>query len=86
MVCNRCGAEEDSIRMQKRLERGVDLLCRSCVAKPAKTVSSPFGKCLPWHGAFDLADNPLDDDGNPYLPGARICNHSDCVNRDHIIE
>lgn len=86
MVCVRCGAEETSTRMEKLVARRLPLLCRSCAAKPAKTITGPLGKCLPWAGLFDLEDNPLNDDGSYYLPGKRRCEHSDCVSRDHVIE
>lgn len=86
MFCMRCGIREDSIRMTKRSERGTELLCRSCVARPAKTISGAFGKCIPWHGNFDAQDNPLNPDGTRFRPGKRICSHRDCVSLDHIIE
>lgn len=82
----RCGIEENSVRMTKRHERRNELLCRSCIAKPAKTISGPLGKCFPWNGNFDVMDNPLNKDGTKFRPGVRTCGHADCVNLDHIIE
>lgn len=29
---------------------------------------------------------PVDDDGNPVLPGFRVCGHLDCVNSEHVRE
>jgi hypothetical protein len=72
--------------MQKRFERRVDLLCRSCVAKPAKTVQTAFGRCIPWHGDFDAQDHPLNPDGSKFLPGERLCGYRDCCNREHITD
>jgi len=69
--------------MAKRRDRHVELLCRSCCAKPAKTIAGPLGKCIPWHGDFDEADNPLLD-GELFLPGDRACRNRDCVNREHV--
>lgn len=40
--------------------------------------------CITHTGWFDDDDNPLDDQGQPYLQGARFCKHRDCVNPDHI--
>lgn len=50
-------------------------------------VNSEKGKCIPWHGYF-ATDwvTPVDEEGQPYLPGIRTCGHSDCVNVAHIIE
>jgi len=71
--------------MMKRRDRHVELLCVSCCAKPAKTIVGPLDtKCIPWHGEFDLNDNPLTDDGHELMPGVRLCGHSDCVNREHL--
>lgn len=84
MVCLKCGYEDDSGHIAKRVERGSSQTCSSCRARPAKTVDGPHGKCKPWHGAFDQDDNPLDDHGNQVLPGFRKCGHSDCIEQEHI--
>jgi hypothetical protein len=39
--------------------------------------------CIPWRGEFDEDDNPIKA-GQLYLPGARVCNHKDCVQSSHI--
>lgn len=77
ILCLRCGGRLDNRRRK-------DDFCSSCKMKPAKTV--PFGDdvCIPWRGDFDEVDNPLQG-GSLYLPGVRVCNHSDCVNPNHII-
>jgi hypothetical protein len=69
--------------MDKRKDRHLEPLCRSCCSKVAKTVTTAYGKCIPWHGDFDKQDNPMLE-GELYLPGERLCKCSDCVNRDHI--
>jgi hypothetical protein len=61
------------------------VLCQSCRTRRAITVTDGEFKCLPWHGRFapDLT-TPLDDLGEPVLPGTRICRNLDCVNPEHI--
>ena len=29
--------------------------------------------------------NPIDEQGNLYLPGERVCGNKDCVNKTHIV-
>ena len=41
-------------------------------------------ECLAWGGDFDKKDNPVLD-GVLYLPGVRLCSHTDCVRVDHIV-
>lgn len=85
MLCQRCGVNENSTRMEQRKARGSALLCVSCAAKPAKTVKTDYGICEPWQGRFDDYDNPLTDAGILYRPGFRKCGKTDCVNVEHII-
>lgn len=75
---------DDTNRLAKRKERGADLLCESCCARPAKSVRTAYGKCLPHHGAFDQFDNPIDFNGRPIKPGFRLCGYADCVAVSHI--
>jgi len=50
-----------------------------------KTVDSKLGKCVPWHGYFAEDDStPVDDMGEAYLPGQRLCGNNDCVEKTHI--
>lgn len=50
-----------------------------------KTVDSKLGKCLPWHGYFASDEStPVDDTGEPYLPGVRLCGNNDCIEKSHI--
>lgn len=39
--------------------------------------------CKPHTGLFDDFDNPLDEQGKPFMPGIRICLKSDCVEPTH---
>lgn len=79
--CYRCGFAWN-VAQQKRGKK--DLLCASCRAKPASIIQYGSDKCIPWSGDFD-SDNvtPLLNN-EPYLPGKRICGHSDCVAVNHI--
>ena len=68
----------------------VDGLCASCTATPAKeyVAYTRDGKklwCRPWQGEFDDQDRPVKD-GELYLPGDRLCGHSDCVSKAHIVQ
>lgn len=78
--CERCGVRWDATNARKNVK-----LCSSCRARPARTVHSDFGKCQPWRGMFGADEStPVDDDGQPVLPGFRRCGNADCMNRDHI--
>ena len=81
ITCERCGYEwtVNSIRRNSRL-------CTSCRARKVQTVHTKEGKCIPWHGRFaEDQITPIDDDGNPVLPGIRICHHYDCCAPSHVI-
>lgn len=41
-------------------------------------------ECISHTGLYDDLDNPLTDDGQPYLPGNRLCGNRDCVQLAHI--
>lgn len=43
-----------------------------------------MSNCITHTGNFDNWDNPLDDQGKPFMPGIRLCMHSDCVNPTHL--
>ena len=43
-----------------------------------------MSNCISHTGQFDDFENPLDDQGNLFLPGLRLCLHSDCVNPTHL--
>jgi hypothetical protein len=85
MFCDRCGYEDTSGLLEKRVDRGASKTCPSCRARPTSIVKTKFGDCLPHQGEFDDDDNPLDDQGNLLMPGLRTCNASDCLNPEHIL-
>jgi len=85
MVCIRCGYEDASGHIAKRVERGSTQTCQSCRARPAEKVDSNYGKCRPWHGEFDEHENPVDRFGKLYKPGVRLCMNADCVEVTHIV-
>ena len=85
MVCSRCGIEDASGALEKRVERGASRVCQDCRARPAKVVRTAYGECWPHHGEFDEDDNPLDDFGLKLFDGIRKCGKKDCVNPEHIV-
>lgn len=86
MECERCGVVEDTKAMQKYFGRTEKALCESCRFTRRNKIKNADGSvCHPWHGVFDDDDNPLDDQGNIYLDGVRVCRHKDCVNPEHIV-
>jgi hypothetical protein len=79
--CERCGMEWQVASIRRKV-----ILCQSCRAKKVQTVQSPHGKCLPWAGHFAADEvTPVDDEGQPVLPGVRACGKADCVSPRHII-
>lgn len=60
------------------------LYCRDC-RRSEREIDYGFTEpCKPWSGDFDDDDNPMQN-GLPYLPGDRICQHKDCVQKSHIL-
>jgi len=49
----------------------------------AKSIQYGSERCVPWHGDFNEFDEPMVGD-NLFMPGKRICGHSDCVNGEHL--
>lgn len=86
VFCDRCGVADENNQLAKRIERGRPALCSSCLAKPMRSVVTGYGVCRPWHGDFDDDDNPLDDEGQLYRAGVRLCRKRDCVERSHIVD
>jgi hypothetical protein len=43
-----------------------------------------MSNCISHTGLFDDWDNPVDDKGQLFMPGLRLCLHSDCVNPTHL--
>ena len=85
MICSKCGRDDTTGALDKRVERGASRICADCRAKPAFKVVTDYGICIPHHGDFDERDNPLTKDGELLLAGFRKCFKSDCVNPEHII-
>jgi hypothetical protein len=86
ITCERCGYE--SITSSRNLYRQTNLkLCQSCKSTQANTVVKNGLACTPHRGEVDLNTMaPLNNEGEPYLPGYRICGMADCVNRSHILK
>ena len=82
VICERCG-----FKWLVNSTRKPNSLCSSCRAKRVQTVQNKEGKCYPWHGHF-AADmvTPIAEDGEPILPGVRLCGNLDCVNPSHVKE
>jgi hypothetical protein len=79
-TCNRCG-----FIWNIRQPRFVDGLCSSCLAKQEKVLRTGRLACQPWQGRFARDDvTPVNQNGEPVLPGHRLCKNSDCVNPKHI--
>lgn len=85
MVCSRCGLEDLTGSLEKRVERGASRVCANCRARPQTKIETKYGTCIPHQGEFDEHDNPIDNYGRLILPGYRKCQASDCMNPEHII-
>jgi len=81
ITCHRCGYEwtVNTIRRNPNL-------CTSCRARKVQTVHTKRGKCIPWHGNYAPDQiTPVDDYGNPVMPGTRVCGNQDCVAPSHCV-
>jgi len=79
-TCYRCGFVRS--RQQPTF---VDGLCSSCSSLTEKALKPRRSSCKPWTGNFAPDDvTPLHPNGQPVLPGPRVCGYSDCVNPKHI--
>ena len=74
--CRRCGITWEDSAVRKNSD-----LCVSCRARKKQKIDG----CIVWHGHFaeDMI-TPVDEDGEPVLPGKRLCNRIDCVAPNHI--
>ena len=82
LTCRRCGFTE-FVPADKRKRQ--DELCADCRRRPAKTINYGLSKsCKPHQGQFDKEDNPVEL-GKLFMPGKRICKHSDCIEPAHIV-
>jgi hypothetical protein len=97
--CVWCGREINKDIVCKRKQRKDEQpdQCKDCrdVRKPADTsrfrkvvrTHPKLGKieCRAWNGEIDDNWNPIDENGELYRPGERICGAKDCVDIHHII-
>jgi hypothetical protein len=89
IACTRCGIEIPHNTIAKRVSRGnTDGRCRDCVATESGkgTNARSSDQCSPWLGEIDLDTlQPLKANGEPHMPGVRVCGHADCCNRSHVV-
>ena len=94
-TCPQCGIEFDMDVIHKRRARGdMDTLCRDCRDtapgwRLKLAITHPIlGRieCRPYRGDLDENWNPIDEHGNLFMPGERICGHKDCVAKKHILQ
>jgi hypothetical protein len=88
ILCPRCGAEagSENTMTARRIRGRLDTLCASCSASPAKSLTYNGEKCIPWQGEVDYDSmQPVDEHGEPYMPGNRLCGHQDCVRPEHVL-
>ena len=90
--CWQCGQKVPYTIWAKRRERGKTDWdkCRDCTAKPSnavRTIHPVLGViiCYPYIGELDDLWRPIDDSGQLFLPGERLCGLKDCVNRNHVM-
>ena len=98
-ACTRCGALILKAIVSKRRERKDQYAdeCKDCrdVRKYTETyffrkvvrTHPKLGKieCLAWSGDIDENWNPIDENGELYRPGERICGAKDCIDIHHVI-
>lgn len=98
-VCVWCGNWISKFAYVKRVERHLPDadVCKDCRdIRKAEKLSSRINKrtvhpelgvlyCVIWK--YELNDDwlPIDDEGNLFMPGVRICGFKDCVNSEHVI-
>ncbi len=79
-TCTRCG-----FVWKKSEPRFVNGICSSCTALKGRPLQPRRSTCQPWTGRFASDDiTPVDNLGQPHLPGPRLCKNADCVNPKHI--
>lgn len=91
VACTRCGIDVLRNTVAKRAARGqADGYCRDCRATEfgkGGTNSRGVDICTPWRGHVDLDTmQPLNDKGEPHMPGIRTCGNADCCNKRHVID
>lgn len=97
-ACVWCGNWISKDTYQKRLGRKLDdpNVCKDCRdTRKSVSLAKRYEKnwfhptlgriyCYLWSDELDEDWQPIDDEGNLYLPGVRICGLKDCVNSNHI--
>ena len=92
IACVRCGQSIPVSTWVKRLARKTDNwdTCKDCLSvNPIKHIQYKHPTlgyifCYPHQGEVDDLFRPLDEAGNLFRPGERICGHKDCINVKHI--
>jgi hypothetical protein len=98
-ACVWCGNWITKFAYTKRVGRDLPdaNVCKDCrdVRKAAslgsrinkKTVHPELGVlyCAIWRFELNEDWHPIDDEGNLFMPGLRICGLKDCVNSEHVI-
>lgn len=98
-ACTRCGAWIIRDIVSKRKQRNDQYAdeCKDCrdVRKYTDTYwlrtvirqHPTLGRieCLAWNGELDDDWRPIDENGDLYRPGERICGAKDCVSLHHVI-
>jgi len=95
VYCTRCGQSQSFEQVYKRkLRNAVNAeWCRDCrddrteIRRDYKWVHPVLGRISCWLWIFELNDdwNPIDENGELYRPGKRLCGLKDCVRQTHII-
>jgi hypothetical protein len=84
--CSQCGQDISRNVLEKRIARGSnETRCKDCSARPVEYLSYRDFTCKPWQGEFDWDLMVPVDEGQPFMPGYRLCGHADCVFKSHII-
>jgi len=92
IFCKQCGIIVPYLVWYKRKGRNQPNWdhCKDCIATPRKleiSIHPKLGRieCHPYTGELNELWQPINAVGDLYLPGERICKHSDCVNEEHIL-
>jgi hypothetical protein len=78
--CVRCGFRWEIAAKRNNMQAK----CESCKTARRTEIYYDGEPCFPWQGEFDQDDNPILD-GVLYLAGARLCQHRDCCNVNHVV-
>jgi hypothetical protein len=96
VYCPRCGITTDKEQVYKRKIRKVENpeYCRDCrdtrteIRRSYKWNHPVLGEiyCSLWQGELNDDWWPIDEYGNLFRPGQRLCGLKDCVKQTHVIE